>query len=114
MIGKIECHTDQEQQVPPALPTDGFFGSTMQPQEAFCLFSIPLITAAAHPTPASTDTAPKGQLRLQAPHSMQASRFLIRTRFSSIAITSWGQTSKHMPQPVHLSVSTLKVTTSFR
>jgi hypothetical protein len=54
-------------------------------QALFCRFSIPLITAAAYlPTPASADTAPAGQLRLNAPHSMQASRFRIRTRFPSI------------------------------
>jgi hypothetical protein len=34
-----------------------------------------LMTAAAQPTPDWTEMASKGQLRLQAPHSMQASRF---------------------------------------
>ena len=87
---------------PLGLPADGFFGSTMQQQAPFCRFSIPLITAAAHPTPVSTDTAPTGQLRLHAPHSMQASRFRIRTRFSAISSTPWGQTSRHMPQPVQV------------
>jgi len=34
-----------------------------------------LMTAVAQPTPVFTKMAPKGQLRLQAPHSIQASRF---------------------------------------
>jgi hypothetical protein len=38
-----------------------------------------LITAAAQPTPASTETASNGQFLLQAPHSMHASRFRIST-----------------------------------
>jgi hypothetical protein len=33
-----------------------------------------LITAAAQPTPACTEIASNGQFRLQAPHSMHASR----------------------------------------
>ncbi len=40
---------------------------------------IEFIIPAAQPTPDWTETAPKGQLRLQAPHSMQASRLRICT-----------------------------------
>jgi len=35
--------------------------------------SMEFMTAVAQPTPACTEKAPVGQLRLQAPHSMQAS-----------------------------------------
>jgi hypothetical protein len=37
------------------------------------------ITAAAQPTPALTEMASDGQFRLQAPHSMHASRSRIST-----------------------------------
>jgi hypothetical protein len=84
-------------------------------QGASLLPSMEFMTAAAQPTPACTDNAPVGQLRLHAPHSMQASLFLIHTRpMSFIAITAWGQTSVHMPQPMHFSSLRSSVTTSFR
>jgi len=61
------------------------------------------ITAAAQPTPDCTEIASNGQFRLQAPHSMHASRFRISACLVFILNTSWGQTSRHIPQPVHFS-----------
>jgi hypothetical protein len=58
-----------------------FFGSMTQQQESPVRPRAELITAAAQPTPASTDNAAKGQFRAQAPHSIQASRLAIRTFF---------------------------------
>jgi hypothetical protein len=49
--------------------------------------SMELMTAAAQPTPDWTEMASKGQLRLQAPHSMQASRFWILTWVRFISST---------------------------
>jgi hypothetical protein len=77
--------------------------SVIQQQAASVRPSMALITAAAHPTPALTVTASKGQFRLQAPHSMQASRFWISTCRVFILNTACGQTSMHIPQPVHFS-----------
>lgn len=48
--------------------------STVQQHSDFVRFSVELITAAAQPTPGTTDTASVGQFCAQAPHSMQASR----------------------------------------
>jgi hypothetical protein len=73
------------------------------------------MTAAAHPTPDCTKIAAVGQFRLQAPHSMQASRFLILARPEPfMAITAWGHTSMHRPQPIHLSSWIFSVTTFLR
>jgi hypothetical protein len=59
---------------------EDFLCSPVCPQEsiwpqqgASLLPSMEFMTAAAQPTPACTEKAPVGQLRLQAPHSMQAS-----------------------------------------
>jgi len=64
-----------------------------------------LMTAVAQPGPVPTVKAQTGQFRLQAPHSMQASRFEIRARPFSMTRTSRGQTSRHMPQPMHFPSS---------
>jgi hypothetical protein len=86
----------------------------VQQAEEFLRFSIELITAAAQPTPGRTLKASVGQLREQAPHSIQASRFAISI-FPFVKLkTAWGQTSKHVPQPIHFSSSSFKVTTSLR
>jgi hypothetical protein len=59
---------------------EDFFSSPVCPQDsmgpqqhASLRPSMEFITAAAQPTPACTENAPVGQLRLHAPHSMQAS-----------------------------------------
>jgi hypothetical protein len=57
------------------------------------------MTAAAQPTPACTVKASVGQFMAQAPHSMQASLFAIRTRPLFMLNTAWGQTTIHIPQP---------------
>jgi hypothetical protein len=71
-----------------------------------------MIIPAAHPTPAVTETALAGQLRSHAPHSMQASRSVMRAFLSSIEKTACGQTSVHLPHPMHFSGSFRSVTTS--
>jgi hypothetical protein len=62
-----------------------------------------LMMAAAQPTPESTVIAPNSQFRAQAPHSMHWSLSVIAARLSRISKTPCGQTSAHLPQPVHLS-----------
>ena len=115
---KVRRHDQQQQLRPvPGEPSESFAspqeGSMLQ-QEAFLLPSRELITAVAQPTPDFTLSASTGQLREQAPHSMQASRSamsifpLVRLR------TAWGQTRRQVPQPVHFSRSSFSVTTSFR
>lgn len=90
-------------------------GSMVQQQEEGSRPSMLLITAAAQPTPACTETASVGQFRLHAPHSMQASLSCIHARSEPfMPMTAWGQTSMHMPQPIHFSSLRLSVTTSFR
>jgi hypothetical protein len=76
--------------------------------------SMLLMTADAQPTPGLTLKAPQGQLRLQAPHSMHASRNAISILPFEGRNTSRGQTVRHTPQPVHLSASKARVTTSLR
>ena len=73
--------------------------------------NAPLMMATAQPTPESTEIASSGQFLAHAPHSMQASRSTNRARFSSIRNTAWGQTTAHIPHPVHFVSSSLKVTT---
>jgi hypothetical protein len=58
--------------------------------------------------------APKGQLRLQAPHSMHRSRSVTRALRPSISKTAWGQTAAHIPQPEHFSGAYFKVATFFK
>jgi hypothetical protein len=87
---------------------------SMEQQDAFFLPSMELITAVAQPTPDFTLSASKGQFREQAPHSMQASRSTILI-FPLVRLrTAWGQTRRQVPQPVHFSRSSFRVTTSFR
>jgi hypothetical protein len=47
--------------------------------------------------------APNSQFMAQAPHSMHRSLSVIAARLSRISKTICGQTSTHLPQPVHLS-----------
>ena len=72
------------------------------------------MTAVAHPTPVVTLKAPVGQLRWQAPHSRQASRFSISTEPFAAESTSLGQTERHMWQPIHFVLSSCRVTTFLR
>jgi hypothetical protein len=73
-----------------------------------------LMKALAHPTPESTDKASAGQFKAHAPHSMQASRSPIAALLSLIVKTERGQTTSHMPQPMHFCVSSFRVTTFFK
>jgi len=59
--------------------------------------------AQAQPTPLSTSIAPAGQLRMQAPHSMQASGLTSLAASSPAAKTPCGQTALHIPQLVQSS-----------
>jgi hypothetical protein len=88
--------------------------SIVQQAEELLRFSIEFMTAAAQPTPVRTLKASVGQFCAQAPHSIQASRSMISTLPFVKLKTAWGQTSKHVPQPMHFSASSLKVTTSLR
>jgi hypothetical protein len=83
-------------------------------QQAFFRPSMLLMTADAQPTPGLTLKAPPGQLRVQAPHSMHASRNAISTFPFEGRKTSRGQTARHIPQPMHLGASKARVTTSLR
>jgi hypothetical protein len=76
---------------------------------------MPLMIAAAQPTPRPAVIVPVRQFKAQAPHSMQRSLPMMvergRGRFPpdgitcSIAKTLCGQTSMHFPQPLHFAVS---------
>ena len=55
-----------------------------------------------------------GQLRAQAPHSMQRSLSVTAARLSCITKTPRGQTSAHRPQPAHLSGEYARVVTFAR
>jgi hypothetical protein len=72
------------------------------------------ITASAQPTPALTETAPAGQLREHAPHSMHESLSVACAFPFDISNTPLGHTVAHMAHPEHASASSCKVTTSFR
>ena len=91
-----------------------WFGSITQQQEELLRPRAEFITAAAHPTPASTVTAPVGQFRAHAPHSIHASRLRIRACFAFMLNTSCGHTIRQTPQPIHFSSSNASVTTSFK
>jgi len=83
----------------------------MVQQQSPCFPNDPMMIPEAHPTPARTVIAPAGQLRAQAPHSMQASRSVILALPSFIAKIAWGQTATHMPQPIQPATSSLSVVT---
>jgi hypothetical protein len=85
-----------------------------QPQDGGPPVTMLLMRAAAHPTPASTEIAPNSQFKAQAPHSMHRSLSVIAARLSRISKTLCGQTSVHLPQPVHLSREYCKVVTLAR
>ena len=87
------------------------FFNQEQSQQGAVPRNIPLITAAAQPTPERPWMASSGQFSPQAPHSMQASRSTIRALRFSTTKTAWGQTDTHIPQPVHFCTSSVKVTT---
>jgi len=61
-----------------------------------------LMSPVAQPTPASTLIAATGQFLAQAPHSMQASKSLMRAGLSAGANTWCGHTSVHLPQPMQI------------
>jgi len=86
----------------------------LRTQKIFCSLIHSLIIPFAQPTPASTKRAVEGQFLAQAPHSMQASKQVIIAFPSSNENTWCGQTSKHLPQPIHLFVSSLSVDTLLR
>jgi len=65
--------------------------------------SRPVMIAAAQPTPALTESAPKSQFLAQAPHSMHRLLSVIVARLSRISNTPRGHTSTHLPHPTHLS-----------
>jgi len=65
--------------------------------------------AAAQPTPTDTAKAEAGQLRAQAPHSMQSPLSRIAAFPPLISKTAWGQTSTQAPQPVQAPSSSFKV-----
>jgi hypothetical protein len=72
------------------------------------------MTAWAQPTPACTVIASSGQLREQALHSMHASRSVILAKPLSMAKTPWGQTTAHIPHPVHFSSKSSRVATPLK
>ena len=76
-----------------------------QSQLGFVPRRIPLITAAAHPTPAFTRIAPEAQFWAQAPHSMHAPRSTIAALPSVMENTACGQTSTHSRHPLHRAAS---------
>jgi hypothetical protein len=74
-----------------------------QSQEGAPPVIIPLMMAAAQPTPEFTVIAPNSQFMAQAPHSMHKSLFVTAALLSRITKTPCGQTSAHRPHPPHLS-----------
>ncbi len=80
-----------------------FFDPSLQSQDGSLPVIMPLMIAAAHPTPLSTRIAPNAQLVMQAPHSIHLSLSTMTAVLSFIDKTPWGQTSMHVPQPMHLS-----------
>jgi len=89
--------------------------SIVQQQAVLSRPSMVLMTAAAQPTPDMTERASVGQLRLQAPHSIQASRFWISTRPTPFSLrTAWGHTCIHIPQAMHFPSFNCRVTTFLR
>jgi hypothetical protein len=86
------------------------FPSSEQPQVASFPVTIPRRIAPAHPTPTFTSIAFAGQFILQAPHSMQDPRSVTSAFLFFMEKTECGQTSTHVPQPVHLPASNFSVT----
>lgn len=72
------------------------------------------MTAAAHPTPDLTWIASKSQFFAHAPHSMHLAEFTGTAFRFSMMKTSWGQTSMHLPQPVHFSALKVNVSESLK
>jgi hypothetical protein len=55
-----------------------------------------------------------GQFSIHAPHSIQESRFRMRAFPSDNSKTACGHTFVHIPQPLHFSSFSCRVTTSFK
>jgi hypothetical protein len=87
---------------------------SLQSQEGALPVIMPLMMAAAQPTPESTVIAPNSQFMAQAPHSMHLSLSVTMARLSCMRKTPCGQTSTHRPQPVHFSASKFSVVTFAR
>ena len=85
-----------------------------QPHVGSVPWSAPNIIPAAQPTPDFTEIASVGQFLSHAPHSIQASRSMICDLPFSIMKIPCGQTSVHLPQPIHFSVSSCNVVTFFK
>jgi hypothetical protein len=92
----------------------GVSASITQQQAELLRPRAELMTAAAHPTPVLTKIAVSGQFFAQAPHSMHASRCSILTMPLLRPKTAWGHTVRHMPHPVHFSLSIVNVATFLR
>ena len=75
---------------------------------------MPVIMAAAQPTPGVTLKAAAGQFRAQAPHSMQAALSVMTAFLSTMVNTPWGQTSIQAPQPVQAVASRARLAPFFR
>jgi len=67
--------------------------------------------ASAQPAPAFTSMAFAGQFKAQAPHSMHKSFCAMRTFSLCGSNTPWGQTSMHLPHPIHFSSAKESVAT---
>jgi hypothetical protein len=93
-------------QHPPAL--------SPQSQEGAPPVSMPLMMAAAQPTPGFTVIALNSQFMVHAPHSMQRSPSVTAALLSRITKTPRGQTSTHRPHPAHLSDEYFKEVTFAR
>jgi hypothetical protein len=85
-----------------------------QPQEGALPVSIPLMMAAAQPTPEFTLIALNSQFMAQAPHSMHRSLSVTTARLSFIEKTPCGQTSTQRPHPAHFSGKYCNVVTFAR
>lgn len=88
--------------------------SGQQAQEGFEPDSHPFRIDVAQPTPGLTVIAFPGQFIAQAPHSMQASRSMIRAFPSGTENTPCGQTFAHMPHPVQEASANRTVATPSR
>jgi hypothetical protein len=92
----------------------GDFPFPSQPQTGSPPVKMALKSAWAQPTPDFTEIASNAQLRWHAPHSMHRLRSMISARWLCRAKTRRGQTSMHLPHPVHASLLSFRVTTFFR
>jgi hypothetical protein len=84
------------------------------PQLASELFKRPFKIPAAQPTPDFTEMAFCLQFSAQAPHSMQRLISVIVAFLSEKEKTAWGQTVRHILQPLHNSLFNFNVVTFSR